>query len=156
MYFSRTKYFNDHSKYSLKWFGWKIIKTIFTPPPLLLQHHYVLRGGGCWSKFRGIFFLMNFELLTFPCREMIKLSIHIWHDSKMNPFLYRKRIFWCDACIVYIDITKLKNAFSPLCIFELKVVFRYHFLSHFLAELNEICCGSLLNSILNTYRRKFL
>ena len=42
--FSRTKYFNDHSKYSLKWFGWKIIKTIFTPPPLLLQHHYVLTG----------------------------------------------------------------------------------------------------------------
>ena len=28
--------------------------------------------------------------------------------------------------------------------------------SHFLAELNEICCGSLLNSILKTYRRKFL
>ena len=44
MCFSRTKYFNDHSKYSLKWFGWKIIKTIFTPPPLLLQHHYVLTG----------------------------------------------------------------------------------------------------------------
>ena len=42
--FSRTKYFNDHSKYSLKWFGWKIIKTIFTPPPLSLQHHYVLTG----------------------------------------------------------------------------------------------------------------
>ena len=42
MRFSRTKYFNDHSKYSLKWFGWKIIKTIFTPPPLLLQHRYVL------------------------------------------------------------------------------------------------------------------
>ena len=27
-------------------------------------------------------------------------------------------------------------------------MFRYHFLGHFLAELNEICCGSLLNSIL--------
>ena len=26
-------------------------------------------------------------------------------------------------------------------------MFRYHFLRHFLAELNEICCGSLLNSI---------
>ena len=34
-------------------------------------------------------------------------------------------------------------------------MFRYHFLSHFLAELNEISCGSLLNSILKTYRRKF-
>ena len=22
----------------------------------------------CWSNFRGIFFLMNFELLTFLCR----------------------------------------------------------------------------------------
>ena len=35
-----------------------------------------LKGGG-WSRFGGNFFLMNFELLTFPCREMIKLSIHI-------------------------------------------------------------------------------
>ena len=35
-------------------------------------------------------------------------------------------------------------------------MFRYHFLGHFLAELIEICCGSLLNSILKTYRRKFL
>ena len=96
---------------SSKWFGWQIIKTIFTPPPLLLQHHYILRGGGCWSKFRGIFFLMNFELLTSPCREMIKLSIHIWHDSKINPFLYIKSIFWCDTCIVYIDITKLQMRF---------------------------------------------
>ena len=34
-----------------------------------------IKGGG-WSRFRGIFF-RNFELLTFPCREMIKLSIHI-------------------------------------------------------------------------------
>ena len=99
---------------------------------------------------------MNFELLTFPCREMIKLSIHIYDVSKMNTFLYRKRIFWCDACIVYIDIAKLQMRFFPLCIFELKVVFRYHFLGHFLAELNEICCGSLLNSILKMYRRKFL
>ena len=24
-----------------------------------------LKGGGCWSNFRGEFFLMNFELLTF-------------------------------------------------------------------------------------------
>ena len=35
-------------------------------------------------------------------------------------------------------------------------MFRYHFLGHFLAELIEICCGSLLNSILKTYRRKCL
>ena len=97
----------------------------------------------------GNFFLMNFELLTFPCREMIKLSGHAYTCFQNESIsIYRKRIFWCDACKV--------NAFSPLCIFELKVVFRYHFLGHFLAELNEICCGSLLNSILKTYRRKFL
>ena len=35
-------------------------------------------------------------------------------------------------------------------------MFGYHFLGHFFAELIEICCGSLLNSILKTYRRKFL
>ena len=52
--------------------------------------------------------------------------------------------------------SKTSNAFSPLCSFELKVVFRYHFLGNFLAELNEICCGSLLISILKMYRRKFL
>ena len=55
---------------------------------------------------------MEFELLTFPCREMIKLSIHTG---------------------VY-DVSKIT----------------------FLADLNEICCGSLLSSILKTYRRKFL
>ena len=30
-------------------------------------------------------------------------------------------------------------------------MFRYHFLGHFLAEFNEICCPSLFNSILKTY-----
>ena len=34
-------------------------------------------------------------------------------------------------------------------------MFRYHFLSHFLAELNEICCGSLLNSILKRTEGNF-
>ena len=29
---------------------------------------------------REFLFLVNFELLTFPCREMIKLSIHILYD----------------------------------------------------------------------------
>ncbi len=59
---------------------------------------------------------MDFELLTFPCREMIKLSIH------RGP-------------------TGVYDMFPK---------------SHFLADLNEICCGSLLSSILKTYRRKFL
>ena len=35
-------------------------------------------------------------------------------------------------------------------------MFRGHFLGNFLAELNEICWGSLLNSILKTHTRKFL
>ena len=56
---------------------------------------------------------MDFELLTFPCREMIKLSIH----------------------------TGVYDVFPK---------------SHFLTDLNDICCGSLLSSILKTYRRKFL
>ena len=34
-------------------------------------------------------------------------------------------------------------------------MFRYHFLSHFFAELNEICCGSLLNSILKRTEGNF-
>ena len=34
-------------------------------------------------------------------------------------------------------------------------MFRYHFLSHFLGELNEICCGSLLNSIIKTSEGNF-
>ena len=65
----------------------------------------------------------------------------------------------CDACIVYIyrpRYSKTSNVFSPLCIFELKVMFRSHFRGHFLAELNEICCASLLNSILKKYRGIFL
>ena len=58
--------------------------------------------------------------------------------------------YWCDACIVYIDIAKqmrfLNNAF-----FLAKVMFRYHFLGNFWAELNEIGCGSLFNSTLKTF-----
>ena len=37
----------------------------------------LVKGGGGWSRFRGDFFVMNVELLTFPCRDMIKLSTHI-------------------------------------------------------------------------------
>ena len=36
------------------------------------------RVPGCWSNFRGNYLLMSLELLTFKCREMIKLSIHIY------------------------------------------------------------------------------
>ena len=78
--------------------------------------------------------------------------------SKMNPFInyIQKTHLLCDTCIVCIDIAKLQNAFSLCIFFKLKFMFRYHFLGHFLAELIEICCGSLLNSIVKTYRRKFL
>ena len=64
------------------------------------------------GRIAGGIFLIDFELLTFPCREMIKLSIHTG---------------------VY-DVSKIT----------------------FFGNLNEICCGSLLSSILKTYRRKFL
>ena len=33
--------------------------------------------GGAGQNSGEFLFLMNFELLTFPCREMIKLTIHI-------------------------------------------------------------------------------
>ena len=36
------------------------------------------KGGGVLVEIQGNIFLMNFELLTFPCREMTKLSIHIY------------------------------------------------------------------------------
>ena len=65
----------------------------------------------------------------------------------------------CDACIVYTSVYKKQNfkcVFSIMNFFKIKVMFRYHFLGHVLAEFNLICCGSLLDSILKTYRRKFL
>ena len=74
----------------------------------------------------------------------------------MNPFLYRNLIFVCDAGIVY-RYSKTSNAFSLLCIFLAKRRVSVPFsCGIFLAELNKICCGPLLNSILKTYRRKFL
>ena len=55
-----------------------------------------------------------------------------------NESIYiQKTHFLCDACIVYIEKAKLANAFAPLCFFlKLKFTFQYHFLGHFLAELN--------------------
>ena len=111
---------------------------------------------------RGIFFLKNFELLIFSCREIIKRSIHILYDvSKINSFIYRKRIFCVITVILalFIDSKTLKYLmrFLHYAFFLAKVMFRYYFLGHYLfAELNEICCGSLFSSILKTYRRKFL
>ena len=56
----------------------------------------------------------------------------------MNPFLYRKRIFMCDACIVSIEIAKLR--FLHYAFFLAKSRVSVPFSQPFLAELNEICC----------------
>ena len=76
-----------------------------------------------------------------------------WFQNESISIQKTHILVWCLHCLYRYN--KTSNAFSPLCIFELKVVFRYHFLSHLMAELNEICCGPLLNSILKTNRRKF-
>ena len=49
----------------------------------------LVKGGG-WSNFRVNFVLINFELLTFLCREMIKLSIHMtcFQDEYINEYAY--------------------------------------------------------------------
>ena len=74
-----------------------------------------------------------------------------------NESIYiQKTHLLCDACIVYIDIAKLQMRFLHYAFFLAKINVSVPFLDHFLAELIEICCGSLLNSILKTYRRKFL
>ena len=64
---------------------------------------------------------MNFGLLTFLCRQMINLSIHIWHDSKMNPFICRTRISCVMLALFVLRHSKISNAFSPLCIFLAKI-----------------------------------
>ena len=81
--------------------------------------------------------------------------IHTYMTWFQNEYISIQKthiLVWCLHCLYRYN--KTSNAFSPLCIFELKVVFRYHFLSHFLAELNEICCGSLLNSILKNVQKE--
>ena len=56
-----------------------------------------------------------------------------------------------------LSYSKTSNAFSPLCIFLPKIHVSVPFSwPYFLAELIEICCGSLFNSILKTSRRTFL
>ena len=97
-------------------------------------------------EFQGKFILMNFELLTFHCREMVTLSIHLWHVSKW-------KIFLCDAVIVYIGIAKLKGVLYYAFFIATNHI-SGPFSWAFLASLNENCCGHLLNSILKMYRRK--
>ena len=50
-------------------------------------------------------FLMNFELLTFPCREMNKLDML----PKRIHIIY-KTCLLCDACNVYNRYSKTSNA----------------------------------------------
>ena len=58
--------------------------------PLSFARSYHITGDFC---------LKNFELLIFSCREMIKRSIHTLYDvSKINSFIYRKRIF----CVITV------------------------------------------------------
>ena len=52
-------------------FGWEIL--LFQAPSC--DPAFQLRGVA--GRDSGEFVLMNSELLTFPCREMIELSIHI-------------------------------------------------------------------------------
>ena len=95
--------------------------------------------------------LFSFELLTFPCREMIKLTIHVTCLKNESIYIQKAHLL-CDACTVYrpYRYSKTSNAFSHYATSHVSV------LGHFSAELNEICCGSLLDSILKTYRRQFL
>ena len=81
--------------------------------------------------------------MTFPKWIQIVYKLYTENASFVRYLhcLYRQQNFKC--------------VFS-MHFFKLKFMFRYHFLGHFLAELIEICCGSLLNSIVKTYRRKFL
>ena len=86
-------------------------------------------------EFQGEFFLMNFELLTFPCREMVKLSIHVYMTCFQNESIYiQKTHILCDACIVYC--IQIKQNFK--CVFfimHFSAKSRYHFLGHFFGRI---------------------
>ena len=57
------------------------------------------KGGGVLVEFQGAIFLMNFELLTFLCRLMIKFP---YTTCFQNESIYlQKTHLLCDACIVY-------------------------------------------------------
>ena len=59
-------------------------------------------------------------------------TIHTYLTCFQNESISIQKTYllvWCLHCLY--RYSKTSNAFSPLCIFELKVMFRYHFLSHF-------------------------
>ena len=71
-------------------------------------------------EIQGNFFLMHFELLTFPCREMIRLSIqNNYLTCFQNESIYiQKTNFLCHACIVYIiEKAKLQMPFLHYAFF---------------------------------------
>ena len=72
---------------------------------------------GVAGRDSGEFVLMNFELLTFPCREMIKLSIHMSFFQNESIYI-QKTHFLCDACIVYIEKVKLQMRFLHFTFFS--------------------------------------
>ena len=66
-----------------------------------------MAGRDSWE-----FVLMNFELLAFPCRELIELSIHIIMTCFQNePIYIQKTHLLYDVCIVYIEKANLQMLF---------------------------------------------
>ena len=67
------------------------------------------KGGGVLVEFQENF-SFSFELLIFPCREMIKLAIHtVYVACFQNESIYiQKTVILCDACI----FLKLKRMFQ--------------------------------------------
>ena len=95
--------------------------------------------------------------MTFLCREIIQLALRIWFSYKMNPFIYIRCIFCLILALsIMIETAKRQMRFSPQCSFRLTIMFRYHFLGHCSAELNDICYTSSLHIILATYTQIFL
>ena len=71
----------------------------------------------------GEFFLfMNFELLTFPCREMIKLSIHNYMTCFQNESIsiQKPNLFGVMLALFIIDIAKLQMRFLHYAFFLAK------------------------------------
>ena len=131
----------------------------------------VLLGGGesviLWTKFFCCFansqLLVDYRVRTEPSKPSNVLefvfsvqvpSIVLEFNSMFSNVLETKCLE--NAVILAVYWRQELNKFAHPTTSGKKVVFRNHFLGHFLAELNKICCGSLLNSILKTHRRKFL
>ena len=91
---------------------------------------FVCIKGGWLVEIQGNLFLMNFELLTFPCREMIKLSIHMTCFQNESISIQKTHLSF-GACIVCIDIAKLQMRFLHYAFFSYKSGFGTIFLAIF-------------------------